>query len=135
MSQCVICGKTDHPESQDMHRVQICPSSQRISGSIRVIKRPHGEAPIWVRDKWIGLIIPCFGFRENDADLKTVTNMIRLPTKSIYMVDRDTALSALTKVDPAAAKWYSDHTAAEPDRVWALGADEVEEFQPVLVRE
>lgn len=33
-----------------------------IAKVIQIVARPHGDAPGWVRDGWIGCVLPCAGF-------------------------------------------------------------------------
>ena len=40
---------------------------RHVEGNIRVTKIPGGEAPLEVREKWVGLVLPVVGISSNDV--------------------------------------------------------------------
>ena len=88
---------------------------------IRIVNTPPGEAPLWVREKWVGLELPLVhgdrGVRETYTSgvLTGPRNQFiaawrrllgRLPRKSGYAVDAQEAFAILERTSPAAAAWW-----------------------------
>ena len=94
--------------------------------SIRIIKRPAGEAPESVRDAWVGLILPlpndnsarrqqfpAFGVLSGPKNLLgTIWNLMlgRHLRYDGYAVATLDALLVLESHDPAAANWWRANT-------------------------
>jgi hypothetical protein len=93
------------------------------SGSqfIRIVRTPPGEAPLWVREKWVGLELPLASndYRPRHAYTSGVlsgpSNRLialvrllrgRLPYQSGYAVEAVTAVAILANVAPDAASWW-----------------------------
>jgi hypothetical protein len=90
---------------------------------IKIIRRPTGEAPEWVRDAWIGLSLPLaasqpgtwtvFGvrslpqgaFREQRAQFAGKT-----AKATGYLVNARLAVDSLAEIHPEAAAWWREHT-------------------------
>jgi len=90
---------------------------------VRIVARPIGEAPEWVRDAWIGLEIPllCPGSRtvESVGVLSDQYSFLRRcvqwllgrSTKiSGYIVNAGTAVDLLEAHCPQAAEWWRANT-------------------------
>jgi len=86
---------------------------------IRIVRRPEGEAPEWVRDAWIGVEMPVlvpepvatFGFGVLTGPKNIVLDWIlgvtgRAKPVSGYVVAADTAVASLMERSPAAAEWW-----------------------------
>lgn len=105
------------------------------SGVIRVTRIPDGDAPLWVREKWLGLDISTRYFVSKNDEVKgALTGEVKTP-HACYLVHQDEALKALTEKSPDAAKWW--HEAGFPratDPYFAFAADDVEEIVPVTRR-
>ncbi len=88
-------------------------------GCIRIIQRPEGEAPEWVRDAWIGLELPV----QTPEPVSTPTwgaltgprsrwsyrlgrLLGRFPNKTGYVVDAAQAVRLLERRNPTAAIWW-----------------------------
>jgi hypothetical protein len=87
---------------------------------------PPGEAPAWVREKWVGLRLP---LAQNSADptTKLTAGVLtgprgffaalkafytgRLDVTEGYTVDAPGALDALESAHPEAAVWWKEHRA------------------------
>lgn len=90
-----------------------------MNGFIRIISAPRGEAPLWVRQAWIGLELPLAAPAVVDLPTTGVLSgrrlwnrmlgMLRLaPTQQMagYLVDRATAVNLLHCHAPEAAAWW-----------------------------
>jgi len=94
-------------------------------GRVKIIARPAGEAPEWVRDAWIGLTLPlaCAGVRET-LGFGVVTGPRsrlgelwaglrgRWSPVSGYVIEADLAVELLGFVRPDAAGWWRDNVGA-----------------------
>jgi hypothetical protein len=90
---------------------------------VRIVARPIGEAPEWVRDAWIGLQIPllCSGQRtfrsvgvlsDSDSFLRRLVGWLagRPAIVSGYVVNARTAVDLLEAHAPQAAAWWRANT-------------------------
>lgn len=92
---------------------------------VRIIDVPPGEAPAWVREKWLGLELPLSylrrkprtayagGVLSGPRNLLSCLKLIaegRLERQSMYFVRVADALDILEKSEPAAAKWWRENT-------------------------
>ena len=77
-------------------------------GSIRFIKAPRGQAPLWVREAWVGLTIPCFPFIQipQDGNLRGVEDGEAMPSYECVLASQKEALDALGQHNEAAAHWW-----------------------------
>lgn len=95
------------------------------AGRIRIIQRPEGEAPEWVRDAWIGLELPLLhpepittpGVGVLSGPKTWLGWMIRRFTGRFerftgYLVDANDAVLRLEKRNPTAAIWWRTHAGA-----------------------
>jgi hypothetical protein len=88
---------------------------------IRVVRVPPGEAPLWVREKWVGLELPLA--RGESGPRHTLTSGVvsgprnrfaalwrallgRLPDQAGYAVYVIDALAVLEKTAPEAVEWW-----------------------------
>jgi hypothetical protein len=87
---------------------------------VRVTSVPPGEAPLWVREQWVGLELPIYGpaIPRTYRTVGVVTGPSSLPgllfailhhrSKKTpgYAVNGEAALVALEKASPDAAAWW-----------------------------
>jgi hypothetical protein len=87
--------------------------------SVRITSVPPGEAPLWVREKWVGLVLPICGppIPRTYRTVGVVTGpssllgrlfaILRRRTKKTpgYVVSGEAAFVALEDVSPDAAAW------------------------------
>lgn len=81
---------------------------------IRITKVPAGEAPLWVREAWVGTVIPCdpyFGYGDNPE--KGVLSLkendgVRRKLCSFAVLQED-AIGILRDYSPRAAMWWQIH--------------------------
>jgi hypothetical protein len=90
---------------------------------IRITSVPPGEAPLWVREKWVGLELPTYGpalpriyntvgvVTGPSSRLGCLFAVLRRRSKktSGHLVNGEAALIALAEVSPEAAAWWRDN--------------------------
>jgi hypothetical protein len=91
---------------------------------IRIVRPPPGEAPLWVRERWVGLELPlAYGDRGprralTSGVLSGPRNRLlaawwrlrgRLRRQSGYAVNVDEALRRLETTAPDAASWWREN--------------------------
>ena len=90
---------------------------------IRIIAVPPGEAPLWVREKWVGLKLPTLG--RNAVQARSV-GVLSAPKSFLaylaavfrgqtqvttgYIVRAAEAVRILEAASPEAAKWWRENT-------------------------
>jgi hypothetical protein len=93
--------------------------------SVRIIAIPPGEAPIWVREKWVGLELPLLrwpsarrfvGFGAVSGPRTYLTQiwaLLRGRSQRIYgfAVDASRAVEILSRTSPEAAAWWQENAA------------------------
>ena len=88
---------------------------------IRIVSVPPGEAPQWVREKWVGLELP-LAYSDRGARRAITSGVLsgppnrlialwwalrgRLDYKSGYAVDANEAIRILEGTAPEAAAWW-----------------------------
>ena len=93
---------------------------------IRITKVPEGQAPLEVRQEWVGVTMKAFTFPGATFAHGLVTGK-RVEMKPGFFVDKEHALSQLAKKDLVAASWFLEH--ADPRfSEFVFGADEAEIF-------
>ena len=92
---------------------------------IRIVAVPAGEAPLWVREQWVGLLLP-LAQTSSSADEYLTSGVLtgprgvfatlwalmqgRLKRESGFPVDVEVAIAALAAKSPAAANWWRKNT-------------------------
>lgn len=79
------------------------------TGRIKITKTPRGEAPLEVRQAWVGLELPCLpicGFLDGQS-YGVVTNT-PLPNRFSFLVFQQDAVEILEKERPEASKWWKE---------------------------
>jgi hypothetical protein len=94
-----------------------------VSRYIRIIDVPPGEAPQWVREKWVGLDLPltrypsvktCYGFGVLSGPrmwwLQLLGLMVGWADRVTgYAVDGAHAIETLARSSPEAAAWWREN--------------------------
>lgn len=94
-----------------------------VRGEIRITKIPAGEAPLWVREEWVGLVIPVGEICALElADGEPWQND---PRKK-YIVPQAQALVILERKSPKAAVWFKEHGCSPPVGCFAFNLNEAE---------
>ena len=83
--------------------------------NIKIVSMPAGQAPEWVRQAWIGLILPTTSPRKPVVSSGVLGGEPGPSNIDDYQVKTDTAIKKLRKKNPEAAKWWEDNTP------WLLG--------------
>ena len=92
---------------------------------VRIVAVPPGEAPQWVREKWVGLELPLAQSAQATAwpaagvltgprgFLATARLLLRgrLPERSGFVVNVLEAVAVLERASPEAARWWRDNAA------------------------
>ena len=94
------------------------------SSHVRIVRVPPGEAPFWVRERWVGLTLPLAEGDRGPRDtftsgvLSGPRNRLlalwwalrgRLKRKSGYAVDAVEAVRILEQTAPEAAAWWRNN--------------------------
>ena len=90
--------------------------------NIKIVRRPIGEAPEWVRDKWIGLSLPLAAKRERGwRGLGVLTGphhwlaqlwaLASGKSEKVtgHLVNAKVAVDKLEQLSPDAAAWWREH--------------------------
>ena len=91
---------------------------------IRIVAVPPGEAPLWVREKWVGLDLPVAHYSGSRKFI--TTGVLSLPRSMLaqwlavfrgragltagYAVEALPAIGILAKASPEAAAWWRENT-------------------------
>lgn len=96
---------------------------------VRIIKTPAGEAPLWVRKEWVGLLLPCdpyLGFPDNDGESGVITKKKAPRARTGFSVSQEKAIMILEEHDPKAAQWWKSHGFPKKGQSFGFGEDEAE---------
>ena len=96
-----------------------------INRVLKITSVPSGEAPLWVREKWVGLSLP-LAQRKNSPRSRLTMGVLSGPKeflssisalllgkferKSCFIVEAATAISILERSSPEAANWWREKT-------------------------
>ncbi len=71
---------------------------------------PSGEAPLNIREAWVGLVLPCdpyLGYSDGGFE-RGVLSKAATRNRSGFSVPQDQAIAILEKEKPEAAAWWKD---------------------------
>jgi len=92
--------------------------------SLRVTSTPPGEAPLWVREKWVGLVLPLAQRAASPVSIQVsgilsgpkgfMSSLVafllgRYERQSGYVVEVLPALEILGRGSPEAASWWREN--------------------------
>ncbi|MEG3143503.1 hypothetical protein U1839_02455 [Sphingomonas sp. RT2P30] len=111
---------------------------------IKIVRRPVGDAPDWVRDAWIGLSLPLAVKRKRRWRgvgvlsgprhwLSQLWDPVKASKIEGYLVNAKTAVDHLADHRPDAAAWWREHTPLllNGKRYFVIDADSCErELRP-----
>ncbi len=109
-------------------------------GVIRFISVPRGGAPLWVREAWIGVEVPCLfshdGVPLSASDtVRDVETGLEVPDYPGYIVLQTHAIEALRQQSPKAAKyWRSLGFPYNECALFLFDHDSAEVVKPVKTR-
>lgn len=78
------------------------------TGLIKVVKTPAGEAPLWVRQALVGLVLPCnpvLGF-HCDGERGVLSNEVSLLNRYGYSVPQDQVMAILEEKNFKIWVWW-----------------------------
>ena len=78
------------------------PSSQ----SVRIVATPGGEAPLNIREAWVGLTLPLAYPNPHTVETTGALSLTRQPPRVGYLVEGRQALNILAGKAPQAARWW-----------------------------
>jgi hypothetical protein len=98
--------------------------SQAVATKMRIIATPSGQAPLWVREKWVGLELPlarhsrAVGARTSGVldGAPTFLGFLgrlfrgRVSVAKGFAVDAEQAIAVLEARHPDAANWWKANT-------------------------
>jgi hypothetical protein len=102
---------------------------------IRIVSEPRGDAPSSVKEKWIGVEIPCL-YSDPCAQTK-IADLSGRKAKSYasYVVFQVHAIEALEAAHPEAARWWRSMGFPQGDEeVFVFSAESCEALGHVLTR-
>jgi hypothetical protein len=93
--------------------------------SIRIIATPLGQAPLWVREQWVGLVIPLA--EHTVSGIQMGVNGGRPENQGGYTVNTPEAIQQLRKKSTEASNWWeqSMHLPSIPQLVFAQNVCEL----------
>ena len=101
---------------------------------IVITKTPAGEAPEYVREQWVGLVLPC-EFRDDEykGTYCVVTRAVTTtPRKECWMVPQEEALAILKEKNAEAERWFRDMGFPRSGHYFSFGPDEAEKVDGTL---
>jgi hypothetical protein len=95
---------------------------------IRIMRLPEGEAPIEVRKKWVGLVLPCLGVNTSEnRGFGVVTGKPDGDSAySRFVVPQKEALDILNQSCPEAADWFKNMGYPKEGMAFGFKVDEAE---------
>lgn len=94
-----------------------------VQAIIRIVATPPGQAPLWVREKWVGLELPAYcdltarkrltiGVLDRPSLFGLLWNLIRGRAEFAtgYAVEPRRAVEILDDANPDAATWWRQNT-------------------------
>lgn len=76
---------------------------------MRITTTPSGQAPLAIREKWIGVEIPFLEIGMPEGSVHGVLNGEKVKPQNGFTVDQETAISALRQKSPEAADWWNEN--------------------------
>jgi hypothetical protein len=92
------------------------PSSQ----SVRIVATPGGEAPLAIREAWVGLTLPLAYPSPHRVETIGILSLTRQPPRVGYLVDGRQAVNILAEKAPQAATWWLEQASHVVDEGYCL---------------
>ena len=104
-------------------------SRRGFIGLIKITQIPKGDPPEWVRQAWVGLVLPCdpiCGFKRKGTEKGVLTGEIEEPHR-ICSVPQSEAITILGDHNPRAFAWWLEQGYPKEDEDEnCFGFDETE---------
>ena len=107
-------------------------------GRIRIVRVPAGEAPLFVRQVWVGLELPCdpyLGYPSGGMERGVLSGQESLFNRCGFSVPQDEALDILEAVSPPAAQWWKEHGFPREGQYFGFAQDEAEILSGVSLQQ
>lgn len=78
------------------------------NGRMRITSAPTGQAPLEIREKWIGVEISFLDIGMPTGSIRGVLNGEKVKPHRAFTVDQVEALTALREKSPEAADWWQE---------------------------
>ena len=75
------------------------------SGCISIVRIPEGEAPLWVRRAWVGILLPCDPYSGPGEDRGAMSGQTS-DVRSCFGVSQGEAIGLLASHNAEAARWW-----------------------------
>ncbi len=101
----------------------------RLTGRIRITKVPNGEAPLRIRQAWVGLILPCdpyLGYPDNGCEQGVLSKKTNSRNRCGFSVPQDQAIAILKQKEPDIAKWWKRHGFPKANQCFGFAEEEAE---------
>lgn len=86
---------------------------------IEITEIPDGEAPLEVRRKWVGLVLPCqYIDGTGSHSVEVLSGKLATGYQNARAVAQHEAIAALSEMAPEAARWWTDHGYPKNGRVF-----------------
>jgi hypothetical protein len=76
---------------------------------VKIVATPGGEAPLVVREAWVGLTLPLTDPTPRMFEPEGVLTLSKQPPRVGYMVEGLKAVDMLAQKAPRAAEWWHEH--------------------------
>lgn len=89
--------------------------------SIRITSTPPGQAPLEIREKWIGVIIPLI--QQNTKGIQVGVAGGQPENVGGYRVNPREAVNCLAKTSPEASSWWNENFPVDSALAFAFSKD------------
>ncbi len=98
-----------------------------FTGRIRIVTTPAGEAPLWVREAWVGLRLPCWPLvgLPSGPEVGVLSSKEVNHNCFVCHVPQDEAIVILRKERPEAAKWWEENNFPQPGKSFTFREEEI----------
>ncbi|MBP9801539.1 MAG: hypothetical protein KBC83_02640 [Candidatus Moranbacteria bacterium] len=109
-------------------------------GVIRFTSVPRGGAPLWVREAWIGVEVPCLFLHDGvplsaSDTVHDVETGFEVPDFPGYIVLQTHAIEALLQQSPAAVEYWLDlGCPSDENPLFLFDHESAEVVRPVMTR-
>ena len=108
-------------------------------GVVRFTSVPKGDAPLKIRQKWVGVEVPCLfshdGVPQEGDRLHDVVSGMEIPDYPGYIILQAMAIEELKKKSPFAATWWKKHGFPHhPIAIFLFSLESAEVVKSVMTR-